>query len=199
MRFKGRLTNWNDDKGFGFVEPISGGERSFVHIKAFQSYSRRPVDGDLIIYEQVKESQGKFKAVNVTISLDRKPKAAKPNANNKPSSLGSLFTISFCIVLLVMAFSKAIPIEALFFYGSVSFITFLAYAFDKSSAQNGRWRTPEANLHILSLIGGWPGAFYAQNKLRHKSSKKSFQQTFWVTVIANVCGFIWLVSQLASY
>jgi cold shock CspA family protein len=60
LRFQGKLTNWNDDKGYGFVEPNGGGDRCFVHIKSFQRKSRRPVDGGLIIYEQVKEAKGKY-------------------------------------------------------------------------------------------------------------------------------------------
>ena len=47
MRFQGRITNWNDDKGFGFAIPNGGGDKAFVHVKALMS-KRRPVEGDLI-------------------------------------------------------------------------------------------------------------------------------------------------------
>ena len=50
MRQAGRISDWNDDKGYGFVLPHDGGARTFVHIKAFQPGSRRPVEGDLISY-----------------------------------------------------------------------------------------------------------------------------------------------------
>ena len=33
MRLKGTLIEWNDDRGFGFLEPERGGERAFCHIK----------------------------------------------------------------------------------------------------------------------------------------------------------------------
>ena len=46
VRFAGRITDWNDDKGYGFVMPSGGGDRAFVHINDFQRGSRRPVDGD---------------------------------------------------------------------------------------------------------------------------------------------------------
>ena len=48
MRHQGKITHWQDDKGFGFVEPDGGGERAFVHIKAFAVRSGRPAEGDLI-------------------------------------------------------------------------------------------------------------------------------------------------------
>ena len=35
MRGKGTLTAWNDEKGFGFIEPFSGGARLFIPIRDF--------------------------------------------------------------------------------------------------------------------------------------------------------------------
>ena len=80
------------------------------------------------------------------------------------------------------------------FVVGASIFAFIVYAYDKSSAQNDRWRTPESHLHLLSLIGGWPGALYAQHKLRHKSSKKAFKQVYWATVVINIGVFFWLLS-----
>lgn len=36
MRCTGRLVEWNDSRGFGFVQPDAGGARVFVHISAWQ-------------------------------------------------------------------------------------------------------------------------------------------------------------------
>ena len=52
-----------------------------------------------------------------------------------------------------------------------------------SRAQTGRWRTRESRLHLLSLAGGWPGAWYAQQWLRHKSSKRAFRRVYGATVV----------------
>jgi uncharacterized membrane protein YsdA (DUF1294 family) len=43
-------------------------------------------------------------------------------------------------------------------------------------------------MHILSLVGGWPGAWIAQQTLRHKNRKASFQQMYWITVAGNIVG-----------
>jgi uncharacterized membrane protein YsdA (DUF1294 family) len=47
-------------------------------------------------------------------------------------------------------------------YGLMSLITFVVYYLDKRAARLGRPRTPEATLHVLELLGGWPGALLAQ-------------------------------------
>jgi uncharacterized membrane protein YsdA (DUF1294 family) len=43
-------------------------------------------------------------------------------------------------------------------------------------------------------MGGWPGAAIAQQLLRHKSQKREFRKVFWLTVIINVVGLMWLYS-----
>ncbi|MFT6693821.1 MAG: uncharacterized membrane protein YsdA (DUF1294 family), partial [Neolewinella sp.] len=40
--------------------------------------------------------------------------------------------------------------------------------------------------------GGWPGSFFAQSYLRHKSSKKVFKRVYKVSVLLNLGALIWL-------
>ncbi len=75
---------------------------------------------------------------------------------------------------------------------------FLAYAIDKSAARRGNWRTPEATLLLLGLVGGWPGGLLAQQWLRHKTSKTAFQWKFHLTVALNLGLFLALARQLGS-
>ncbi len=91
-----------------------------------------------------------------------------------------------------------LPIQIFYAYLGLSLVTFLIYFKDKSAAQKGRWRTPEATLHLLALIGGWPGALIAQRMFRHKTRKTSFQVVFWITVILNVAVLVWTQSTLGS-
>jgi uncharacterized membrane protein YsdA (DUF1294 family) len=77
------------------------------------------------------------------------------------------------------------PVAALYLVASV--LSLIAYRADKSASQTQSWRTPEARLHLLAVVGGWPGALLAQRLFRHKSRKAAFQWVFWGTVVLN-CG-----------
>jgi uncharacterized membrane protein YsdA (DUF1294 family) len=83
-------------------------------------------------------------------------------------------------------------------YLAVSLSCFAAYAIDKSAARRGNWRTPEATLLLLGLVGGWPGALLAQQWLRHKTSKTSFQWKFYLTVVLNLGLFLVLARQFGD-
>ncbi|GKT14690.1 DUF1294 domain-containing protein [Acidovorax sp. SUPP2522] len=65
---------------------------------------------------------------------------------------------------------------------AVNVVTFAVYASDKDAARSGGWRTSEQRLHLLAVLGGWPAAWWAQQWLRHKSSKASFRAVYWLTV-----------------
>lgn len=78
-----------------------------------------------------------------------------------------------------------LPPAVIAWYGLASTVTFLAYAFDKTAARQGRGRLRERTLHVCSLAGGWPGAAIAQQLLRHKSRKQPFRTLFWITAAVN--------------
>ncbi|WP_229614358.1 DUF1294 domain-containing protein, partial [Vibrio parahaemolyticus] len=65
-------------------------------------------------------------------------------------------TIMFSIVYLVLASTAVFVLggEKLFIaaYILMSIVTYVMYAIDKNAAQNGKWRTPENTLHLLSLL-----------------------------------------------
>ena len=195
---QGKIINWNDDKGFGFVEPNGGGTRAFVHVKAFKPRSHRPVNGDLIIYELVQGRDNRYKADNIKFASDTK-KTNKVYGKSKKKSMPTIFTLLFCAVLIGAVLIGRLAPLVLVLYIVMSVIAFIVYAIDKSAAQNGRWRTKESTLHLLGLFGGWPGALFAQNKLRHKSSKQEFKTVYWVTVFINIAGFIWLFTDKGEY
>ncbi len=75
-------------------------------------------------------------------------------------------------------------------YGAMSFIAVVLYWRDKRCAQRGAWRIPEQMLHFVALLGGWPGAFFAQRILRHKIRKRWFQMVTFLIVLVHVAAWI---------
>lgn len=188
MRHQGKITSWKDGKGFGFVATNGKNENAFIHIKAFVDRSRRPAEGDLISYELILEQNGRLRADKIQFarSATVAPTAARSG------SLAIIFTTAFCCLLLLAAFMGRLPLAFAGLYLVASVVAFVAYAIDKSAAQSRQWRIKESNLHVLALIGGWPGALLAQKILRHKSRKEQFQTVFWLTVLLNCCALGWL-------
>ena len=190
MRRKGKLKTWNDDKGFGFIQPNLGEKQVFIHIKSFKNRNCRPEVGQIITYSLSSDTQGRPCAENATL-----PDNSFSMTQKKKTIFSSImFAILFFLAIGIAVGVNKIPMWIAVLYFTASLVTFVMYAIDKSAAQNGRWRTQESTLHLLSLMGGWPGALIAQAKLRHKSKKLSFRAVYWLTVIINCGIFIWLLS-----
>ncbi len=67
----------------------------------------------------------------------------------------------------------------------LSMIAFVSYGFDKRRARAGGRRVPERTLHVMALLGGWPGALLAQRVFRHKTQKVAFRIVFWLCVMTH--------------
>lgn len=192
MRYKGRITEWRDERGFGFVTPMEGGERVFIHIKSFARRARRPVGNEFVTYRLKKDPKGRPQGVDVRFS----GQPARAASKTKPvhGSRGpQLFVVLFIGALGVTAMLGRLPFVVPVVYIVASLVTFSVYAWDKAAAQNNRRRTPESHLQILALACGWPGALLAQQVLRHKSSKQPFRIVFWMTVVLNCAALGWVI------
>ena len=191
MRFTGRLKTWNDERGFGFIEAAQGGQEVFVHIKTFPSGTGRPSVGQVLSFEVETGRDGKKKARAVQYPARARPGRGRSVESPAPWTPMRILAIPmFAAVYAAVAVRWGLSLPILFTYFGMSVVTVFAYAFDKSAAVYGLWRTAENTLHLLSLAGGWPGALLAQQLLRHKTKKQSFVFAFWVTVLLNVGAFV---------
>ncbi|TXK59747.1 DUF1294 domain-containing protein [Alkalisalibacterium limincola] len=189
MRLAGRITDWNDEKGFGFVVPNGGGDRAFVHVNEFQRGSKRPVAGDLISYASVLDRRGRLNAKQVR-HAGQKIAVPRPPSRVPRAALGG----AALVFAAVLAFVGVVPFLLAAGIATLSFLAYFMYWLDKSAAQRRAQRTPESTLHLVSLLGGWPGALIAQQQFRHKTIKQPFQSVFWGTVVLSVVALVWLVT-----
>ena len=194
---QGTLVTWDDDRGFGFVRPAAGGRDVFVHRRELREASLRPAVGQALTYEAAEQPDGRFRVVRVRV-----PGGRRPGTSRTPIVPRALRVVVPVLVAVVIA---AVIHEAWGLwpwtggvYALMSVVTFMVYAKDKAAARDGRWRVSESTLHLLSLLGGWPGALLAQQVLRHKTIKVTFRTTFWFTVVGNLALLAALCSPVAA-
>lgn len=191
----GTLTEWNDERGFGFITPEAGGPKVFLHVKSLIKEARRPVVGELFFYKLATDERGRPRAEEAfqTIFSEKR---------NLPAGHSFLRGLSQCCLLgIIVPFAVAVWQSSIVWgiIASLLFNSALTVAFyreDKYLAQYKYWRIPERSLHLWALIGGWPGALYAQRKYRHKRQKQSFQVVFYLCVIANCAAMGYVTTRI---
>lgn len=211
---RGILQSWNDEKGFGFIQPDQGGARLFVHISAMRG-DARPIQGQRVFFVPGQDAQGRPRAEHMRgegLSLDQPSIRQKPPMTNGSPPRGTatgnpardrhnarplrarhlplkLPAFAALCVLPIAGSAQLLSAQgvpwALAAYVLVSIVTFGMYWADKRSALGDRRRIPEGRLHLAELLGGWPGALVAQQVFRHKTRKTSFQIVFWAIVLVH--------------
>ena len=182
MRYQGKITTWKDDQGFGFITPNGGGKDVFIHVKSIANSRKRPIGNEFVSYQVNTDAKGRLNATEEDYV---------GNFKDKPVTIGKSaypvwFTLIFLTLMWLAVFLETLPLFVLAIYSISSLLTFILYWSDKRAAENGTQRTPESTLQLLSLVGGWPGGLFAQRIFRHKSTKKSFQLVYWLTVFFNI-------------
>ncbi|MEO6926129.1 MAG: cold shock domain-containing protein [Rhodanobacter sp.] len=104
MRTHGTLTKWNDDRGFGFVEPATGSAEIFVHISAFPRDGVRPRIGELVSYEIDVRKDGKPQAVRILRpGAQQRSRRPQPKTARMPRRRGGNRLIGILGALLLAA------------------------------------------------------------------------------------------------
>ncbi|MBE0405473.1 DUF1294 domain-containing protein [Psychrobacter sp. AOP22-C1-22] len=203
---QGRVKKWQDDKGFGFIETETG-ETVFFHVSEFKA-QRRPNIGEEVVFSVGQDNQGRLQAKSVQelgfIQQKMAQKNQKIRQRNQKRSAQAEFEAGqkkrlflgagFYGVLILLVVMNKLSWLVVGWYVALGVITYLTYAKDKAAAQNGDWRTPEMTLHIMSALGGWVGAMVAQTYLRHKSQKPEFRMAYYLTVVINMAGLLFILA-----
>lgn len=134
----------------------------------------------------------------------RPPPRQQPSRPARSGRTPAFQGLAFLLMALWMgmlafgAWNHRLPAWLLGGAAALNLLTFVIYYLDKSAAKSGESRVPENKLHLLALIGGWPAAWFAQQMLRHKSSKAEFRAKYWATVILNCAGLAaWVMRWIA--
>jgi uncharacterized membrane protein YsdA (DUF1294 family)/cold shock CspA family protein len=188
----GKIIEWHDDRGFGFIAPLQGDSaRIFFHIRDYRRSGRRPETGELVKYA-AGQHEGRLRATSVRRAVA--PARAKPapvraraTPMRIPAGIQALFVLLYAGGLWWAIATQRLPPWFAFAVATMSVIAFMAYSLDKHAAQRHHWRTQESTLHLLELLCGWPGALIAQRMLRHKTRKHGYRVAFWCMVALN-CG-----------
>ena len=84
MRQQGRLTDWNDDKGFGFITPLSGDPTLFAHVSEFPHSQRRPIVTDLVSYVIESDDRGRRHASDVLFLVPTRLRTERTESSAHP-------------------------------------------------------------------------------------------------------------------
>ena len=176
--FQGKIVEWNAAKAHGFAD--DGRKRVFIHIRDFAERHKAPAVGDILIYEIGNDGTGRICAKNI-------------RHLNDGGNMRLQHILLLAVLLALPGFAVwrlNSPAVARWFAGwiaTVSVVCYGFYAWDKRRARTANWRIPEKILHCWEILGGWPGGFIAQRRLRHKSSKSSYLLSFWLIVAGHNC------------
>ena len=203
MQLTGTVVFWRDDKGFGFVLCQQNAQKLFFHIRDFAGTEGRPQQGDQLQFSLGTDKKGRAIAAPWRFSAEGKktpapaPQSALSSVTdiNQASQFALFFRLAFFLaVILALLFGKLLYVLPLL-YIEASLMTYWLYKIDKEAAiaRHGN-RLAEESLQLFALIGGWPGAYLAQQQLAHKRSKLSFRREFGFVILGNTLLVSWLLS-----
>ncbi|MFB2538235.1 DUF1294 domain-containing protein [Acinetobacter sp. c3-l95] len=212
-RYQGRLIEWHDDKGYGFVETLGESKdsvksRVFLHIKNFERQGPRPIVGCVVDYELSIDSQSRPQAVKVRYvkaNQVRQSNATKnsPPINNVTSIHGKTWLrpayiamAVYWVSVLVLAFYHLLPPFTILSLSLINSYSYWLYHKDKQAAMSGIQRVPEQHLLLCAVLGGWSASLLAQQHFHHKTVKQPFQRHFQ---LASVAHCLLLMASIAIY
>ena len=205
MRDQGRLIQWFDEKGYGFIQPNDvDKDRVFLHIKDFARPGPRPIVGCALEYVVILDEQGRYRAKQVTylkatqtgVATSNAKRTQKIETHSASFAPMQLAAIIYIVAVAILSFVHLLPAYSFIFIALMNGLSYWLYAQDKEAAQLGNRRVPEQTLHVVAFLGGWPAAWLAQQKLRHKTQKQPFRQIYFCSIVLNILLLLWLMSPL---
>lgn len=176
----GELVQWNDERGFGFIE-ADDGKRYFVHISRIGRIATRPRAGDLVSFSSATGRDGRMEARSVSIrGANPKPTMAQLRRGTEVSTRFGwrlLLAVLLAALIVVGVAVGNLPVLLGGLYAGLGLASYLAYGRDKQFAESGQWRISEVTLLGLDLCFGVVGGLLGQELFRHKTRKPGYVAT----------------------
>ena len=104
MRYQGKITQWNDERGFGFITQNSTTNKVFVHISGFAG-RKRPSVNQLVTYECILDGQRGYRAIDVQYVGMASRSGNTSYSSNTNRTIKKLLNMLIVIILLVSGMS----------------------------------------------------------------------------------------------
>ena len=221
MTKQGSIVRWDATRAFGFIRSGDCAGDVFFHVRDYRG-ATPPREGLAVVFEEihvggkgpramaVRTASSPHGAAQDARSTDSRrahrpaqtkrsaPAGRSPRQGKAPSpatgaSLAYGLMLGWAALLVWGLWTQRLPHRTLAALAALNIVTLWLYAADKNAARADRWRIPESNLHLLSLLGGWPAAWLAQQNMRHKSSKTEFRAVYWCTIVLHCGALAWEV------
>lgn len=221
MTKHGTIVRWDATRAFGFIRSGDSVGDVFFHVRDYRG-ATPPRAGLAVVFEEihvggkgpramaVRTASSPHGAAQDARSTDSRrahrpaqakrsaPAGRSPRQGKAPlpatgASLAYGLMLGWAALLAWGAWTQRLPLWTLAALAALNVVTLWLYAADKNAARADRWRIPESNLHLLSLLGGWPAAWLAQQNMRHKSSKTEFRAVYWLTIVLHCGALAWVV------
>ena len=218
MTKQGTIVRWDATRAFGFIRSGDCAGDVFFHVRDYRG-STPPRAGLAVVFEEIHVGGKGRRAVAVRPLASLGSSVAVPSASAHPqrkenqarserparksarsrapaagAALIGLLTLCWLVVIGWALWIERLPLWGAGALLALNLLTLWLYAADKNAARAGAWRVSENQLHLLALLGGWPAAWWAQQSLRHKTSKVSFRAAYWLSVVlhcAALIGWLW--------
>lgn len=83
VRFEGIVKSWNDERAFGFIAPVQGGEDIFVHVTAFPSRGPGPGLNQRVSFKVARGPDGRKRACNIAFVRVATAATVSPRRNSR--------------------------------------------------------------------------------------------------------------------
>ena len=195
-RYQGRLIEWHDEQGYGFIQGISDPkhQRVFLHISAFERSGPRPIEGCVLEYELGIDDQSRPQARNVRYVKAKQVFSHNPNSQPFSSASKKRFAwhpmylamLVYWVVLFVTAAYGQLPPFTLLVIMLVNSYCYWIFYQDKKAAMQGDQRISEQHLLLMCALGGWTAAWFAMKHFHHKTQKQPFKKYYYLSIVAHI-------------